>query len=60
MSKQLEITLNRSVIGQKESQKKTIQSLGLKKVHQSVIREDTPAVRGMIEKVSHLVKVKEA
>ncbi|HEX6593719.1 MAG TPA: 50S ribosomal protein L30 [Bacillota bacterium] len=60
MSKQLEITLNRSVIGQKESQKKTIQSLGLKKVHQSVIREDTPAVRGMIEKVSHLVTVKEA
>lgn len=60
MSKQLEITLNRSVIGQKESQKKTIQSLGFKKVHQSVIREDTPAVRGMIEKVSHLVKVKEA
>lgn len=60
MSKQLEITLNRSVIGQKESQKKTIQSLGFKKVHQSVIREDTPAVRGMIEKVSHLVTVKEA
>ncbi|HLR79859.1 MAG TPA: 50S ribosomal protein L30 [Bacillota bacterium] len=60
MSKQLEITLKRSVIGQKEYQKKTVQSLGLKKVHQSVVHEDTPTVRGMLEKVSHLVTVKEA
>lgn len=59
MSKQLEITLTRSVIGQKEAQRQTVQSLGLKKIRQSVVREDTPAVRGMIDKVSHLVSVKE-
>ncbi|SFB34255.1 LSU ribosomal protein L30P [Lentibacillus halodurans] len=59
MSKQLEITLMRSIIGQTERQRQTIQSLGLKKIRQSVVREDTPAVRGMIDKVSHLVTVKE-
>lgn len=60
MSKKLEITLKRSVIGTKENQRRTIQTLGLKKVHQSVVCEDTPVVRGMINKVSHLVAVEEA
>ncbi|ENH97797.1 50S ribosomal protein L30 [Gracilibacillus halophilus YIM-C55.5] len=59
MSKQLEITLKRSVIGRPEEQRSTVQTLGLKKVHQSVVREDTPVVRGMINKVSHLVNVEE-
>ncbi|TRM11187.1 50S ribosomal protein L30 [Lentibacillus cibarius] len=59
MSKQLEITLMRSVIGRTEAQRHTVNSLGLKKIRQSVVREDTPAVRGMIDKVSHLVTVKE-
>ncbi|GGJ93015.1 50S ribosomal protein L30 [Lentibacillus kapialis] len=59
MSKQLEITLTRSVIGQSEGQRQTVQSLGLKKIRQSVVRENTPAVCGMIDKVSHLVSVKE-
>ncbi|WP_182201172.1 50S ribosomal protein L30 [Paraliobacillus salinarum] len=59
MAKKLEITLTRSVIGRSEVQKATVQTLGLKKIHQSVVREDTPAVRGMINKVSHLVAVKE-
>ncbi|MFZ3578106.1 50S ribosomal protein L30 [Virgibacillus sp. DJP39] len=59
MSKKLEITLTRSVIGRSEVQKHTVQSLGLKKIRQSVVREDTPAVRGMVNKVSHLVAVKE-
>lgn len=59
MSKKLEITLTRSVIGRAEAQKQTVQSLGLKKIRQSVLREDTPAVRGMVNKVSHLVAVKE-
>lgn len=59
MSKKLEITLSRSVIGRTERQKKTVQTLGLKKVNESVVREDTPAVRGMIEKVAHIVTVKE-
>lgn len=60
MSKKLEITLKRSVIGANENQRVTIQTLGLKKVHQSVFCEDTPVVRGMINKVSHLVTVTEA
>lgn len=59
MSKKLEITLTRSVIGSKIGQKRTVQTLGLKKIRQSVVREDTDAVRGMVNKVSHLVTVKE-
>ncbi|MFB4170050.1 MULTISPECIES: 50S ribosomal protein L30 [Virgibacillus] len=59
MSKKLEITLTRSVIGRTEVQRQTVQTLGLKKIHQSVVREDTPAVRGMVNKVSHLIAVKE-
>ncbi|WP_066189257.1 MULTISPECIES: 50S ribosomal protein L30 [Gracilibacillus] len=59
MSNQLEITLKRSVIGRSEGQKATVQTLGLRKIQQSVVREDTPVVRGMINKVSHLVDVKE-
>ena len=60
MSKKLEITLTRSVIGSKEAQKRTVEALGLKKIRQSVVLEDTASVRGMINKVSHLVAVKEA
>ncbi|MFC3040905.1 50S ribosomal protein L30 [Virgibacillus xinjiangensis] len=59
MSKQLEITLTRSVIGGKDKQRKTVEALGLKKIRQSVVLEDTPAVRGMVDKVSHLITVKE-
>ncbi|GGM34760.1 50S ribosomal protein L30 [Paraliobacillus quinghaiensis] len=59
MAKNLEITLMRSVIGRSEVQKATVKTLGLRKIRQSVVREDTPAVRGMLNKVSHLVTVKE-
>lgn len=59
MSKKLEITLTRSVIGGKEGQKKTVQALGLNKINQSVVHDDTPALRGMVNKVSHLITVKE-
>jgi len=59
MSKKLEITLTRSVIGGTAVQKKTVEALGLKKIRQSVVREDTPAVRGMVNRVSHLLTVKE-
>ncbi len=60
MANKLAITLKRSVIGAKEGQKKTVEALGLKKTNQTVVLEDTPAVRGMINKVSHLVEVNEA
>ncbi|MCD5326023.1 MULTISPECIES: 50S ribosomal protein L30 [Pontibacillus] len=59
MSKKLEITLTRSVIGRPEPQRSTVKALGLKKIRQTVVHEDTPAVRGMANKVSHLVTVKE-
>ncbi len=54
--KQLQITLVRSLIGRTESQRATALSLGLRKIHQSVVREDSPSVRGMIAKVSHMVE----
>jgi large subunit ribosomal protein L30 len=57
--KELKITLVKSPIGYPQRQKGTIKALGLKKLHHSVIQEDTPVIRGMINKVSHLVKVEE-
>ena len=57
--KRLQITLVRSLIGRTESQRATVRSLGLRKIHQTVIREDSPAVRGMIAKINHMVECKE-
>jgi len=59
MSKKLQITLNRSVIGSKKNQKNTITTLGLKKINDVVVKEDNPSVRGMLNSVSHLVTVEE-
>ncbi len=58
--KKLKITLIKSTIDQKPVHKKNVTSLGLKKISSSRIHNDTPAVRGMIEKVKHLVKVENA
>lgn len=55
----LKITLVRSLIGRPEKQRAVVRALGLRKLNSSVVREDTPAVKGMIEKVSHLLKVEE-
>ncbi|CAH0201861.1 MULTISPECIES: 50S ribosomal protein L30 [Bacillaceae] len=59
MANKLEITLTRSLIGRPEDQRVTVNTLGLRKMHQTVIQEDNPAIRGMITKVAHLVTVKE-
>ena len=59
MSKQLEITLNRSLIGRNEKQVKTVNILGLKKINSSVVHSDSPSLRGMINVISHMVTVKE-
>lgn len=56
MSK-LKITYVKSMIGYPERQRATLRTLGLRRLHRSVVREDTPDVRGMIGKVAHLVKV---
>jgi large subunit ribosomal protein L30 len=59
MAKKLEITLTRSVIGRPENQRVTVKTLGLRKMHQTVVHEDNQAIRGMVNKVSHLVTVTE-
>ena len=55
----LEIKLLRSKIGRKKDQIATIQALGLRKIGQTVIKEDTPQIRGMIKKVYFMLDVKE-
>ena len=57
--KVLRITLVRSVIGYPQRQKETARVLGLRRLHQTVEHLDTPALRGMIAKISHLVEVEE-
>lgn len=55
----LKITLKRSPIGRHDNQIDTVRSLGLRRINHSVIQEDTPAIRGMVATVSHLVQVEE-
>jgi len=59
MAKKLKITQTRSIIDQIEPQKRTIRALGLGRPNYSVVKNDTPAIRGMIRKVIHLVRVEE-
>ena len=58
--KKLRITLVKSPIGAVPKNKKTVEALGLRKVNQVVEMPDNAAVRGMIQRVNHLVKVEEA
>jgi large subunit ribosomal protein L30 len=60
MALKLKVTLVRSGINRPEDQKLTIRGLGLTRLHKTVVLNDTPAVRGMIRKVSHLVHVEPA
>jgi large subunit ribosomal protein L30 len=55
----LRITLTKSPIGYSYRQKRTVQALGLRRMHQTVEQRDTPVIRGMIARVKHLVTVKE-
>lgn len=55
----LKITQMRSTIDRPPLQKRTLEALGLKHPHHTVEHDDTPQIRGMIEKVSHLVQVEE-
>lgn len=56
----LRITWVKSAIGYNESQRRTLASLGFHRLNQSVVRDDSMSLRGMINKVRHLVKVEEA
>ena len=56
----LRITWVKSAIGYEESQRRTLESLGFRRLHQNVVHDDSMSLRGMINKVRHLVKVEEA
>ena len=58
--KTVTVTQTGSPIGRPADQRATLKGLGLNKLHRSRVLEDTPAVRGMINKVSHLVRVEQA
>jgi large subunit ribosomal protein L30 len=57
--KVIRVTLVRSPIGYSKRQKATVRALGLRRMHQTVEHADTPVLRGMLAKVSHLVEVEE-
>ena len=59
MSVRLQVTQKKSEIGGTKSQRNTLRSLGLKRVGDTVVQEDRPEIRGMINTVSHLVVVEE-
>lgn len=57
MSKQVKVTLIKSVIGTRDTHRATVRGLGLGRVNSSRVLTDTPEVRGMINKVSYLLRV---
>jgi large subunit ribosomal protein L30 len=59
MSGKLQITLIKSMIGRPEKHRRVLKGMGLTKLNRTVELEDTPAIRGMVHKVSHLVKFEE-
>jgi large subunit ribosomal protein L30 len=59
MSGTLQITLIKSVIGKPEKQRRIVKSLGLTRLNQTKEYKDTPAIRGMVNTVPHLVKAEE-
>ncbi len=59
MGTRLKVTQVRSEIGAKRNQRETLRTLGLKRLHDVVVKEDRPEIRGMIATVTHLVSVEE-
>jgi large subunit ribosomal protein L30 len=55
----LKISLVRSVIGRPRKQREVVKGLGLRKMHSQVVRKDCPEIRGMVNKIPHLVRVEE-
>ncbi len=55
----LKIIQSRSLIGSSGRQRRTMRALGLRRLHHSVTHRDTPVIRGMVDSVSHLVKIEE-
>ena len=59
MAGMLKVTLVRSMIGRPEKHRRVLRGMGLTRINKTVELEDTPAIRGMIQKVCHLVKAEE-
>jgi large subunit ribosomal protein L30 len=59
VEKLIRVTLLKSPIGYERSQKLTVRALGLRRIRQTVEHKDSPAIRGMLAKVSHLVRVED-
>jgi large subunit ribosomal protein L30 len=59
MMKKIKVTQVRSKIGRPEDQKRSLEALGLRKMHQTVEHNATPQILGIVEKIKHLVKVEE-
>jgi large subunit ribosomal protein L30 len=59
MSKMLKVTLVKSMIGRPEKHRKVLRGMGLTKLNRTVELKDMPSIRGMVNMVSHLVKVEE-
>jgi large subunit ribosomal protein L30 len=59
MGKKLVVTQTKSIIKELEPMKRTMIALGIRKMHQTVTHEDTPVIRGMVQRVCHLVTVTE-
>jgi large subunit ribosomal protein L30 len=59
LAKKLKVTLIKSTIGRKDDQIATVEALGLKRIRSTAVHDDNPQIRGMIEKVKHLVSVEE-
>jgi large subunit ribosomal protein L30 len=56
----IRITQRRSAIGRRYDQKRTLRALGITRLHQTVVHDDSPQIRGMIRKIEHLLEVEEA
>ena len=59
MASKLKIRQVKSAINRSGMQKKTIKALGIKRLHQTVVHDNSPCIRGMVKKVEHLVEVEE-
>ena len=59
MARKLEIQQHRSAIKRQQSQKLTLEALGIRRLQQKVLHEDTPSIRGMIRKIAHLIEVRD-
>jgi large subunit ribosomal protein L30 len=59
MARKVKITQIRSALGRQPVQRRTVRALGIRRMHESVIHNDTPQIRGMVRKIRHLLKVEE-